>query len=72
MAARPSAPARRARLDGALTDWALAERDVRGEERGEKKREVEGREMRYGGWVNDEISVEGGKRVQSLSAEAGR
>lgn len=38
MAARPSAPARRAQLDGALTDWFLAERDVSGEERGREKR----------------------------------
>lgn len=36
MAARPSAPARRARLDGPLTDWFLAEWDV--SEEGKKKR----------------------------------
>lgn len=51
MAARPSALARRAPLDGPLTDWFLAERDVSGELKKKREREeVEGREMRYGGW----------------------
>lgn len=38
MAARPSAPARRAQLNGPLTDWFLAEWDVSEEGRGGKWR----------------------------------
>lgn len=57
MAARPGALACQAQLYGALTDWFLAKRDVRKEE----KWSGEGRGMRWGGLVNDEDSVrEGG------------
>ena len=55
MAARPGALACQAQLYGALTDWFLARRDVREEEKWRGER----REMRWGGLVNDEDSVRG-------------
>lgn len=71
MAARPGAPACQAQLYGALTDWFLARRDVREEEkwkeeRGREKRR-ERREMRWGGLVNDEDSARG-ERARSATA----
>lgn len=64
MAARAGAPACQAQLYRALTDWFLARRDVRAEEKMEGKRAErrEGRE-RWGGevLVNDEDSVRGEK-----------
>lgn len=63
MAARPGALACQVQLYGALTDWFLAGRDVREE----KKWREKGREMRWGGLVNDEDSVRG-EREQGISA----
>lgn len=64
MAARPSAPARRA------FDWLVFSRV--GCERGGKKKKW--RRERWGmeAGVNDEISVEGGEGPQGLSAELSR
>lgn len=53
MSARPGALACQAQLYGALTDWFLARRDVSVEE----KWRGEGRELRWGGLVNDEDSA---------------
>lgn len=67
MAARPGALACQAQLYGALTDWFLAGRDVREKE----KWSEEGREMRWGGLVNDEDSVRGEReRAGQLSWRA--
>lgn len=60
MAARPGALACQAQLYGALTDWFLARRDVREEEKMEGRGERGQRsEMRWGGLVNDEDSARG-------------
>lgn len=72
MAARPSALACQAQLYGALTDWFLARRDVREEEkwRGRGGR-GERREMRWGGSVNDEDSARRGSESRASQLESG-